>query len=86
MLTGRWQGPISTVWTRPVAFSPHWYLTVLDRMLDPQGPVRIDQTRPVADFLLWNLIGVDRTLVLSIRSLDHTASGRARRNLLGQMN
>ena len=86
VLTGRWQGLVTTDRTRPVPFFPHWMLTVLDQMLDPQGPVRIDQTRPVADSLFWNFTGVDRTLVPSVRSLDHSASGRTRRNLLGQMN
>ena len=38
--------------TRPVAFFPHWMLTVLDRTLDPQGPVSIDRMRPVTDSLL----------------------------------
>ena len=78
MLTGRWQGPVTTDRMRPVPFFPHWMLTILDRTLDPQGPV--------AEFLLWNLTGVDRTLVLSVRSLDHSTSGRTERNLLGQMN
>ena len=56
--------------TRPVAFFPHWNLTVIDRTLNPQGPVSTDQTRSIVDSLLWNLTGVDRTLTLSIRSLD----------------
>ena len=86
VLTARWQGPVTTDRTRPVPFFPHWMLTVLDRMLDPQGPVSIDRTRPVADFLFWNLTGVDQTLDLSVRSLDHSASGHTRRSLLGQMN
>ena len=73
-LTGRWQGPVTTDRTRPVALNPYWNLTVLDRTLN-QGPVSTDRTRPVADCLLWNLTGVDRTLVLSVRSLDHSASG-----------
>ena len=65
VLTGRWQGPITTDRTRPVALNPYWNLTGLDRTLNPQGPVSTDQTRPVADSLLWNLTGVDRTLPLS---------------------
>ena len=73
VLIGRWQGPITTNWTRLVALNPHWMLTILDRTLDPQGPVSIDRTRLVADFLLWNLTGVDRTLPLSVRSLDHSS-------------
>ena len=85
-MTGRWQGPVTTDRTRPVVFFPHWNLTVLDRTLNPQGPVSTDRTRPVADFLFWNLIGVDRTLDLSVWSLDHSASGHTRRNLLDQMN
>ena len=72
VLTGRWQGPITTDRTRPVALNPYWNLTVLDRTLN-QGPVSIDRTRPVADCLLWNLTGVDRTLPLSVRSLDHSS-------------
>ena len=82
VLTGRWQGPVTTDRMRPVTLNPYWNLTVLDRMLNPQGPVSIDRTRPVVDFLHLNLIGVDRTLPLSVRSLDHSASGHARRNLL----
>ena len=73
-LIGRWQVPVTTDRMRPVPFFPHWMLTVLDR------------TRWVVDFLLWNLTGVDRMLPLSVWSLDHSASGHARRNLLGQMN
>ena len=86
VLTGRWQGPVTTDRTRPVPFFPYWMLTVLDQTLDPQGPVSTDRMRPVADSLFWNLTGVDRMLPLNVRSLDHSASGRARRNLLGQMN
>ena len=86
VLTGCWQGPVTTDRTRLVPFFPHWMLTVLDRTLDPQGPISTDRTRPVADSLFWNLTGVDRTLPLSVRSLDHLASGHARCNLLGQMN
>ena len=52
VLTGRWQGPVTTDRTRPVPFFPHWMLTVLDRTLDPQGPISTDRTRPVADSLL----------------------------------
>ena len=73
VLTGRWQGLVTTDRTRPVALNPYWNLTVLDRMLNPQGPVSTDRTRPVADFLFWNLTGVDRTLDLSVRSLDHSS-------------
>ena len=73
MLTGRWQGPVTTDQTRPVAFYPHWNFTVLDQTLNPQGPVSTDRTRPVADILFWNLTGVDRTLDLSVRSLDHSS-------------
>ena len=80
------QGPVSTDRTRPVTFFPHWNLTVLDRTLDPQGPVSIDRTRPIIDSLFWNLTRVDWTLHLSVRSLDHSAFGRTRRNLLDQMN
>ena len=69
-LTGRWQGPVSTDRTRPVALNPYWNLTELDRTLNPQGPVSTDRTRPVTDSLLWNLTGVDRTLPLSVRSLN----------------
>ena len=72
--------------TRPIAFNPHWNLTVLDQTLNPQGPVSTDRTRSVADFLFWNLTGVNWTLDLSVRSLDHSAFGRARHNLLDQMN
>ena len=86
MLTEHWQGPVTTDQMRPVPFFPHWMLTVLDRTLDPQGLVITDRTRPVVDLLFWNLTGVDRTLPLNVRSLDHSASGRTRRNLLGQMN
>ena len=86
VLTGRWQGPVTTDRTRPVLFFPHWMFTVLDRTLDPQGPVSTDRTRPVVDSLFWNLTGVDWTLPLSVRSLDHSASGRARRYLVDQMN
>ena len=86
VLTGRCQGLVTTDRTRLVALNPHWNLTVLDRTLNPQGPVSTDQTHPVVDFLFRNLTGVDRTLALSVRSLDHSASGRARHNLLGQMN
>ena len=86
VLTGRWQGKITTDRTRPIALNPHWMLTVLDRTLDPQGLVRIDRPRPIIDSLFWNLAGVDRTLVPSVRSLNHSAYGRTRRNLLGQMN
>ena len=81
-MTGRWQSPVDTDRTRPVAFFPYWMLTVLDRTLNPQGPVSSDRTRPAADFLLWNLTGVDRMLVFSVRSLDHSASGRTKRSLL----
>ena len=70
VLTGRWQGPITTNRTRPVPFFPHWMLTVLDRTLDPQGPVSTDRTRPVAFFPHWNLTGVDRKLALNVRSVD----------------
>ena len=83
VLTGRWQRPILTDRTRPVALNPHWMLTVLDRTLDPQGPVSTDRTRPVTDLVFWNHTRVDWTLPLSVRSLDHSASGRTRRNLLG---
>ena len=86
VLTGRWQGPVTTDRTRPVSFFPHWMLTVLDRTLDPQGPVSTDRTRPVIDSLFWNLTGVDRMLPLSVRSLDHSTSDRTRCNLLGQIN
>ena len=86
VLTGRCQGPVTTDRTRPVPFFPHWMLSVLDRTLDPQGPVSTDRTRPVADSLFWNHTGVDWTLPLSVRSLDHSASSRTRRNLLGQIN
>ena len=71
---------------RLVANIPHWNLIVLNRTLNPQGPVSTDRTRSVEEILLWNLTGVDWMLVLSVRSLDHSASGRARHNLLGQMN
>ena len=81
MLTGRWQGPITTDRMRSVVLNPHWMLTILDRMLDPQGPVSIDRLRPIAEFLLWNLTGVG-----SVWSLDHSASDRTERNLLDQMN
>ena len=64
MLTGCWQGPITTDRTRLVANIPHWNLIVLDRTLNPQGPVSTDRTRPVADILFWNPTGVDRTLDL----------------------
>ena len=70
VLTGRWQGPVTTDRTRPVPFFPHWMLIVLDRTLNPLGPVSTDRTRPVTDSLLWNLTGVDWTLPLSVRSLD----------------
>ena len=86
VLTERWQGPVSTDQMRLVALNPHWNLTVLDRTLNPQGSVSTDRSRSVVEFLLWNLTGVDRTLVLSVRSLDHSVSGRTERNLLGQMN
>ena len=69
-LTGRWQGPVTTDRTRPVALSPYWNLTVLDRTLNTQGPVSTDRMRPVADSLLWNLTRVDRMLPLSVWSLD----------------
>ena len=72
--------------TRSVALNPHWNLTILNRTLNPQGSVSTDRTRSVADLLFWNLTGVDRTLPLSVRSLNHSAPGRTRRNLLGQMN
>ena len=85
VLTGRWQGLVTPDRTRPVALNPYWNLTVLDQMLN-QGPVSTDWMRPVADSLLWNLTGVDRTLPLSVRSLDLSASGQTRRNHLGQMN
>ena len=62
------QGPVTTDRTRPVTLNPYWYLTILDRTLNPQGPVSTDRTCPVVEFLLWNLTGVDRTLVLSVRS------------------
>ena len=74
VLTGRWQGPVTTDRTCPVALNPYWNLTVLDRTMNPQGLV--------IDSLLWNLTGVDRTLVFSVRSLDHSASGRTERSLL----
>ena len=48
VLTGRWQGPITTDRTRLVALNPYWNLTVSDRTLNPQGPVSTDRTRPVA--------------------------------------
>ena len=69
VFTERWQGPITTDRTCPVALNPHWNLTVLDRTLNPQGPVSTDRTRPVVEFLLWNLTRVDWTLALSVRSL-----------------
>ena len=84
-MTGRWQSPVDTDRTRPVAFFPYWMLTVLDQTLDPQGPVSIDRTRPVADSLFWNLTGVDRTLALSVRSLD-LSSVRSNRTSSPQSN
>ena len=48
--------------------------------------LQCDRTRPIEIFPLWNLTGVDQTLPLSVRSLDHTASGHTERNLLDQMN
>ena len=48
--------------------------------------LQCDRTHSVEIFPLWNLTRVDRTLVLSVRSLDHSASCHARRNILGQMN
>ena len=51
VLTGRWQGPVTTDRTRLVPFFPHWMLTELDRMQNPQGPVSTDRTRLVADSL-----------------------------------
>ena len=33
VLTGRWQGPITTDRTRPVANIPHWNLTGVDQTL-----------------------------------------------------
>ena len=77
-LTGRWQGPITTDRTRPVALNPHWNLTVLDRTMNPQGLV--------IDSLLWNLTRVDRMLSLSIRSLDHSSFRSHRTQSLDQMN
>ena len=73
VLTGRWQGPITTDRTRLITLNPHWMLTVLDRTLNPQGPVSTDRTRPVTEFFFWYLTGVDRTLDLSVRSLDHSS-------------
>ena len=35
VLTGRWQGPVTTDRMRPVALNPYWNLTILDRMLNP---------------------------------------------------
>ena len=78
MLTGRWQGLITTDRTRLVANNPHWNLTVLDRTLNLQGPVNTDWMRSAVDSLLWNLTGVDRTLALSVRSLDLSVSGSTR--------
>ena len=49
VLTGHWQGSVTTDQTRPVPFFPHWMLTVLDRTLDPQGPVSTDRTHSVVD-------------------------------------
>jgi len=86
VLTERWQGPITTDRTRPVALNSHWMLTVLNRTLDPQGPVSTDRSRPVVEFLLWNLTGVDRTLPLSVRSLDHSSVRSHRTQSLDQMN
>ena len=51
VLTGRWQGPVTTDRTRPVALNPYWNLTVLDRTLN-QGPISTDRTRLVVDSLL----------------------------------
>ena len=86
VLTGCWQGPITTDRTRPVALNPHWMLTVLDRTLNPQGPVSTDRTRLVADSLLWNLTGVDWTLPHSVRSLDHSSIRSCQTQSLDQMN
>ena len=78
VLTGRWQGPITTDRTRPVALNPHWMLTVLDRMLNPR--------------VLSALIGRVRSQILfSGTLLESTgrwisASGRTERKLLDQMN
>ena len=47
VLTGRWQGPVTTDRMRPVTLNPYWNLTVLDRMLNPQGLVRTDWTHSV---------------------------------------
>ena len=86
VLTGHWQGLVSTDRTHPIALNPYWNLTVLDRTLNPQGPVSTDRTRPVVDSLLWNLTGVDRMLPLSIRSLDHSSVRSHRMQSLDQMN
>ena len=78
VMTGRWQGPVSTDQTCPVALNPYWNLTGLDQTLNPQGPV--------ADSLLWNLTGVDRTLPFSVRSLDLSSVRSHRTQTADQMN
>ena len=82
VLTGCWQGPITTDRMRPVTLNPYWNLTVLDRTLNPQGPVRTDRTRPVTNSLLWNLTRVDRTLPSASGHLTTPASGRTERSPL----
>ena len=62
VLTGRWQSPVTTDWTCPVALNPYWNLTELDRTLNPQGSVRTDRTRLVALNPHWMLTVLDRTL------------------------
>ena len=86
VLTGRWQGPVTTDRTRPVALNPYWNLTILNRTLNPQGPVSTDQTRPVADFLLWNFTGVDQMLPFSVWSLDLSSVRSHRTQSVDQMN
>ena len=86
MLTGHWQGLVTTDRTRPVALNPYWNLTVLDHTLNPQGSVSTDWTCLVTDSLLWNLTGVDRTLDFSVWSIDLSSVRSHRTQSLDQMN
>ena len=79
VLTGRWQGPITTDRTHPVALNPHWNLTVLDRTLNTQGPVSTDRTRPVsAD---WTLLASGQLLFTGSRVELTGASGQHDRSV-----
>ena len=86
VLTGRWQGPITTDRMRPVALNPYWNLTVLDRTLNPRVRSALTgHVRSQIPFSRTLLESTGRCLSASGHLTD-PASGHTERCLLDQVN